>query len=230
MRQIDNPKQRKQALMLLTTLAASGFGSQALAAPKDAGAGVRGDEAREVAEHSLLLDIDEVAKAELGREGGEGSYDERGVKLGSSVALGANGVLLGGLTLGGLVNLAKSKDGEGERSTLGGALRAGYLISLGGPFTLWPNASIGYSETTTPNRATSGEPGAPQAGELTLHDWQASGEARILAEVAEHVGLTAALKYTHAFATGESFDGGDVHNWYPGKQAVSADLGLAAWF
>ncbi|MGE0328461.1 MAG: hypothetical protein AB7K71_09130 [Polyangiaceae bacterium] len=231
MRQIDKRNTLRSGLVLAVGVTIIVSAAPVWAAPGDTGSSEGASERpRQVADHSLLLDIDEVAKAELARDTDEGPYGNRGVRAGSGVTLGANAVLLHGLTLGGLVDLAKSREGDGDRSELGGAFRAGYLISLGGPFTLWPNASIGYSRATSPYHIDGDEFRTPQDGEQTAHSWQAAGEARLLAEVADHVGLTAGFKYTHVFATGIAFNDGDVRNWYPGKQAISADLGLAAWF
>ncbi|MCA9639607.1 MAG: hypothetical protein KC492_02905 [Myxococcales bacterium] len=231
MRQIDKQSTLRSGMMLAVGVTALVSTAPAWATPADSGGsdGASGP-LRQVADHTLLLDIDEVAKAELARDSDEGPYSDRGVKFGSGVTLGANAVLLRGLTLGGLVNLAKSREGDGDRSELGGAFRAGYLIALGGPFTLWPNASVGYSRATSPYHIDGDEFRAPEDGEQTTHSWQAAGEARLLAEVTSHVGLTAGVKYTHVLAAGIAFNEGDVRNWYPGKQAISGDLGLAAWF
>ncbi len=233
-RQIDNTSKRvsvagKGAVAASVGLMVGVFAAPGWAAPRDAGQ-AEGREKREIGAHSLLLDVDEIAKAEAVRDYGDGPFDAGGVKFGSGASLGANGILLGGLTLGGLVNLARSRAGGDDRSTVGAAFRGGYLLSLGGPLTLWPNASIGYSKTTGPYRTAGDELQGPREYDEKVHSWSAAVEARLLAELADHVGLSAGVKYTHLIASAAALDDAPARDWYSGTQTVSADLGLAAWF
>ncbi|MEZ4370677.1 MAG: hypothetical protein R3B07_07620 [Polyangiaceae bacterium] len=225
MRQIDKQNRLRSGLVLAVGVTVIAWTGQALAAPNDAGASEATQQDR-IGDHALFIDADGLLAGQADKLHGAEEFDTKWFVLDSAPRLSANAIVLGGLTLGGAVSYLRVARDDYQYTDTSVAPRVGYLIGLGDSFAIWPNVQVGYGRgTQRSNEYDYAAGGGNRSVEHVFQSWRAVADLRLVAKVVDHFGVTAGLGYTNQFA--EKSDSGP---WDPGRQAISADLGLAAWF